>query len=145
VGRPLPALKSLDGGHRVIYAGSFSKVLFPSLRLGYLVVPESLAAAFARAHRLRHLGRATLEQRVVADFMAAGYFARHLKRMRALYAARRRTVADGLSVVFGDRITVDLGPGGMHLIARFTPGVSDVKLAQLAQAGGLQWRLSRAA
>jgi GntR family transcriptional regulator/MocR family aminotransferase len=137
VGRPLPALKSLDRRQRVIYASSFSKVLYPSLRLGYLVVPESLAAAFARSHCLRHLGHATLEQRVVAEFMAAGYFARHVKRMRALYAARRRAVADGLSAVFGDRIAVDLRPGGMHLIARFATCVSDVKLAQLAQAGGL--------
>jgi GntR family transcriptional regulator/MocR family aminotransferase len=113
-----------------------STSLYPSLRLGYLVVPESLVVAFTRANRLRHLGHATLEQRVVANFMAAGYFARHLKRMRALYAARRRALADGLSTVFGDRIVMDLKPGGMHLIARFGPGVSDIKLAQLAQAGG---------
>jgi GntR family transcriptional regulator / MocR family aminotransferase len=137
VGRPLPALKSLDRDQRVLYAGTFSKVLYPGLRLGYLIVPEPLAAVFARSHRLRHLGHATLEQRVVADFMAAGYFARHLKRMRALYAARRRALADGLSAVFGDHITVDLRPGGMHLIARFASCVSDVKLAELAQAGGL--------
>jgi GntR family transcriptional regulator/MocR family aminotransferase len=137
VGRPLPALKSLDRDQRVLYAGTFSKVLYPSLRLGYLVVPESLTAAFACSHRLRYLGHSTLEQRVVAEFMAAGYFARHLKRMRALYAARRRVLADALSAVFGDRITLDLRPGGMHLIARFASGVSDVKLAQFAQAGGL--------
>src|SRR5215470_8108958 len=137
VGRPLPALKSLDRNQRVLYAGTFSKVLYPSLRLGYLVVPASLVAAFMRSNRLRHLGSATLEQRVVADFMVAGYFARHLKRMRVLYAARRRALADGLSAVFGDRITVDLRPGGMHLIARFACCVSDVKLAQLAETGGL--------
>src|SRR5262245_52943888 len=69
--------------------------------------------------------------------MAAGYFARHLKLMRALYAARRRAVAEGLSTAFGDRIAVDLKPGRMHLIARIGAGVSDVKLAQLARACGL--------
>jgi GntR family transcriptional regulator/MocR family aminotransferase len=137
VGRPLPALKSLDHDQRVLYAGTFSKVLYPSLRLGYLIVPESLVSAFARSNRLRHLGHPTLEQRVTADFMGAGYFARHLRRMRALYASRRRALADGLSALFGDRITVDLRPGGMHLIARFTTRVSDVELADLAQAGGL--------
>jgi GntR family transcriptional regulator/MocR family aminotransferase len=137
VGRPLPALKSLDRDQRVLYAGTFSKVLYPSLRLGYLVVPESQVAAFTRSNRLRHLGHATLQQRVLADFMAAGYFARHLKSMRALYAARRRALADGLSAVFGDHIIADLRPGGMHLIVRFVSSVSDVKLAQLAQAGGL--------
>jgi GntR family transcriptional regulator / MocR family aminotransferase len=137
VGRPLPALKSLDRDQRVLYAGTFSKVLYPSLRLGYLVVPEQLVATFTRSNRLRHLGQATLEQRVIADFMSAGYFARHLRRMRSLYAARRRAVADGLSALFRDHITVDLRPGGIHLIARFTSNLSDVKLADLAQVGGL--------
>ena len=137
VGRPLPALKSLDRDQRVLYAGTFSKVLYPSLRLGYLVVPEQLIAAFTRANRLRYLGHAALEQRVIAGFMNAGYLARHIKRMRTLYAARRRAVADGLSVQFGDQIKVDLRPGGMHLIVRFPSGISDVRLADLAQADGL--------
>jgi GntR family transcriptional regulator/MocR family aminotransferase len=136
VGRPLPALKSLDRDDRVLYAGSFSKVLYPSLRLGYLVVPESLSDVFIRSIRLRHLGHATLEQRVVADFMAAGHFARHLKRMRALYGSRRRTLADNLSQALGDRVAVELSPGGMHLIARFGCGINDVELAELAEAHG---------
>ena len=136
VGRPLPALKSLDQDERVLYAGTFSKVLYPGLRLGYLVVPESLIDTFARSFRLRYLGHAMLEQRVVSDFMAAGHFARHLKRMRALYGARRRTLADNLCQVLGDRITVELRPGGMHLIARLARGLHDVELANLAQARG---------
>src|SRR5215470_9675246 len=136
VGRPLPALKSLDRDERVLYVGSFSKVLYPGLRLGYLVIPESLIDAFTRSIRLRYLGHATLEQRVVGDFMAAGDFARHVKRMRALYGARRRTLADNLSRVFGDRITVEPRPGGMHLIARPGRGLNDVELAKLAQACG---------
>jgi GntR family transcriptional regulator/MocR family aminotransferase len=136
VGRPLPALKSLDQDERVLYAGSFSKVLYPGLRLGYLVLPESLIDVFTRSIRLRSMGHATLEQRVVGDFMAAGHFARHLKRMRALYGARRRTLAESLSQALGDRITVELKPGGMHLIARVGRGLHDVELAKLAQACG---------
>jgi GntR family transcriptional regulator/MocR family aminotransferase len=144
VGRPLPALKSLDRDERVLYAGSFSKVLYPGLRLGYLVVPESLIDVFTRSIRLRHLGHATLEQRVVGDFMAAGHFARHIKRMRALYGARRRTLAHNLSQVLGDCITVELRPGGMHLIARLGRGLNDVELAKLAQAHGFAvYALSR--
>src|SRR5215469_8146332 len=144
VGRPLPALKSLDRYERVLYAGSFSKVLYPGLRLGYLVIPESLIDAFTRSIRLRYLGHATLEQRVVAEFMAAGHFARHLKRMRALYGARRRALADNLSQVLGDRITVEPRPGGMHLIARLARGLRDVELARLAQAHGFAvYALSR--
>jgi GntR family transcriptional regulator/MocR family aminotransferase len=135
-GRPLPALKSLDRDQRVLYTGSFSKVLFPGLRLGYLVVPEALVTAFARAGRLRHSGHPTFEQLVVADFMTEGYFARHLKGMRVLYAARRRALAEALAAVFGDRLTVDLEPGGMHLIAWLRRGVHDVELAKLAQSRG---------
>jgi len=136
-GRPLPALKSLDRTDRVLYAGSFSKVLFPGLRLGYLVLPQELVDTFNDAILSRSAGASTFEQRVVATFMREGYFARHLKRMRSLYAARRQTLADALSNVFGDRLVVDLEPGGMHLIARVASGVRDFELAGKARAGGL--------
>ena len=69
--------------------------------------------------------------------MTEGHFARHVKRMRDLYAARRQALGAALSVVFGTDIKVDLKPGGMHLIVRFGDGVRDVKLAKLAQSGGL--------
>jgi GntR family transcriptional regulator / MocR family aminotransferase len=135
-GRPLPALKSLDRADRVLYAGSFSKVLFPGLRLGYLVVPEELVEIFSGVVLNRSAGASTFEQRVVATFMREGYFARHLKRMRNLYAARRRALVDALSTVFGDRLVVDLEPGGMHLVARLGRDVRDTDLARKAQAAG---------
>ncbi len=135
-GRPLPALKSVDRADRVLYAGSFSKVLFPGLRLGYLVLPEELVATFTGAILSRSAGASTFEQRVVATFMREGYFARHLKRMRTLYAARRQALADALSAVFGDRLAVDLEPGGMHLVARVGGSVRDTDLARRAQAAG---------
>jgi GntR family transcriptional regulator / MocR family aminotransferase len=137
VGRPLPALKSIDRNQRVIYAGSFSKVLFPSLRLGYLVIPEELMETFGQASRRRHSGVSTLAQRAVTGFMADGHFVRHIRRMRGLYAARREALAEALAAVFGDRVKVDLKPGGMHLIARFADGVRDVASAKRAQAAGL--------
>src|SRR5215472_8377450 len=137
VGRPLPALKSIDRSDRVLYAGSFSKVLFPSLRLGYLVLPEDLVADFARANLHRSFGVSTLTQRIVAAFMIQGHFARHVKRMRDLYAARRKVLGAALSAVFGERIVVDLKPGGMHLIVRCPNRADDVQLAKLAQDAGL--------
>jgi GntR family transcriptional regulator/MocR family aminotransferase len=137
VGRPLPALKSIDRNERVLYAGSFSKVLFPSLRLGYLVLPRELVAAFTRANRRRNSGVSTLAQRAVTAFMAEGHFARHVKHMRGMYAARRNALAEALSEVFGDRAEVNLKPGGMHLIVRFRDSAHDVKLAKLAQSAGL--------
>jgi len=88
-GPPLPALKSLDRHERVVYCGTFSKVLFAGLRLGYVVVPDSQIAAFTAAcRRSLHGGCPELMQAVVADFIEEGHFARHIKRMRALYAKR---------------------------------------------------------
>ena len=137
VGRPLPALKSIDRNDRVLYAGSFSKVLFPSLRLGYLVLPEDFVAAFARANLHRSFGVSTLVQRIVSAFMGEGHFARHVKRMRDLYATRRKVLGAALSAVFGERIVVDLKPGGMHLTVQYSNRADDVQLAKLAQDAGL--------
>jgi GntR family transcriptional regulator/MocR family aminotransferase len=136
-GRALPALKSLDRGDRVLYAGSMSKVLFPGLRLGYLVLPEELLDAFAGAMRTGNAGAPVFEQRVVTAFMAAGHFGRHLKRMRGLYANRREALAQALTAVFGDRVSVDLQPGGMHLIMRWGRRPGDAGLALKARAAGL--------
>ena len=92
-GKPVPALQGLDRGSSVLFAGSFSKVLFPSLRLGYLVVPEDLLPRFLAAKSVA--GRSPLlEQAVLADFMAAGHFARHLRRMRQVYAERLAVLLD---------------------------------------------------
>jgi GntR family transcriptional regulator/MocR family aminotransferase len=137
VGRPLPSLKSLDRGQRVLYAGSFSKVLFPALRLGYLVVPPELESAFLRASRLQTCGLPVLEQRVVAAFMRNGHFARHVRRMRMLYADRRRCLATALHSTFGERVAVAMAAGGMHLLARFPGADDDSVLTKRAERAGL--------
>lgn len=137
-GAPLPALKSLDGHDRVLYAGSFSKVLFPGLALGYLVVPESLCSRFEEAARIWSNGSPQSTQAVVADFMREGHFPRHLKKMRLLYARRRAMLVAGLQKAFGDSMHVDLRSGGMHLIARLDGREEDdVTLARRAQQAGL--------
>ena len=136
-GRPLPALKSLDRDSRVIYAGSLSKVLYPGLRLGYLVLSDELVGRFEAIMQASSAGVPAFEHRVVTAFMAEGHFARHLKRMRNLYAARRRALAEALANVFGDRVAVDLQPGGMHLIARVADGQRDIELARKAREAGL--------
>jgi GntR family transcriptional regulator/MocR family aminotransferase len=136
-GRPLPSLKSLDRGQRVLYAGSFSKVLLPALRLGYLVVPPELSDAFHRAAKLLAMGQPALEQAVTAQFMQKGHFGRHIRRMRNLYGERRQALAAALRRVFGDACAVEMAAGGMHLMARFAGGESDTKLAKRALAAGL--------
>jgi len=136
-GRPLPALKSLDDAGRVFYAGSFSKVLSPGLRLGYLVVPPSELNRFYRGAELIAPSSSLLDQMVVADFMIEGHFARHLKRMRQLYAERRAALVSALEMVFGDKIAIDVPSGGMHVIGRIAGQRNDVALAARAQRVGL--------
>ena len=136
-GHRLPALKSLDRAGRVLYVGSFSKVLFPGLRLGYLVAPDELSVALQRALRLLQWGQPVPPQRAVAAFMTEGHFGRHLRRMRTLYAARRRALAEALGATFADRVTIELAAGGMHLLARFTGTMDDGTLARRAAEAGL--------
>jgi GntR family transcriptional regulator/MocR family aminotransferase len=121
----------------VLYAGSFSKVLFPALRLGYLVVPPELESAFLRAAKLLAKGQPVLEQRVVAGFMRDGHFARHIRRMRRLYAERRRALATALQAKFGERVVLEMPSGGMHLRARFSGIEDDSVLAKRAAQGEL--------
>ncbi len=136
-GHALPALKSLDQANRVLYAGSFSKVLFPALRLGYLVVPDELADAFTRASRLLTAGPPLLEQQVAAAFMDKGHFGRHLRKMRVLYASRRQALAQALSARFGKHVSIELAAGGMHILARFPGSTDDGNLARRAAQIGL--------
>lgn len=137
VGRPLPALKSLDQEDRVLYVGTFSKVLLPALRLGYLVVPESLTRQFDETCRLLHPNQNAFGETVIADFMAQGHFARHIRRMRQLYAERRSALAEALTEQLGDRFQLHLAAGGLHLLMRPRKRESDRLLVQRAQAHGL--------
>ena len=136
-GRPPPALKSLDKAERVLFGGSFSKTLYPGLRLGYLIVPDALNGAFQRAARLLLAGHSALEQRVTATFLERGHFARHIRRMRGLYAARKAALAEALTARFGDSVKIDPAGGGMHLLARFTGVADDGTLVRRAAAAGL--------
>ena len=137
VRRPLPALKSLDREERVLYAGTFSKVLFPSLRLAYLVVPPSQLKRFERACETTGGGCSHLMQAFVADFMAKGHFGRHIQRMRKLYAQRRSATLEAFREILGARAAIDEQPGGMHLILRLTSRQSDRTVVARMRAEGL--------
>jgi GntR family transcriptional regulator / MocR family aminotransferase len=115
-GRPVEALQGLDRQGRVIYAGTFSKLLFPGLRLGYLVLPESLIRPFGLAKALADTGCATLEQLVLADFIRDGHFERHLRRSRARNAARRAATIEAVGRYLGDRVEVAGANAGLHVL-----------------------------
>ncbi len=134
--RPLGALQGLDTNARVIYIGTFSKVLFPALRIGYLVVPRDLVSEFARHRESLDLFSPTLEQLVLAEFLSDGHFARHLRRMRALYHARRDALVRGLAQ-HAPMLVPHNTDAGLHVSAFLPRDVDDVALANLAAEHGI--------
>ncbi|MGY2231005.1 PLP-dependent aminotransferase family protein [Pseudomonas tolaasii] len=136
-GQPLAALKSQDLDDRVIYAGSFSKMLFPGLRLGYLVVPAALLEAFERGALALQQRSAQLLQLTAADFLEQGHFTRHLKKMRQLYALRRGLLVDALREHCAQLLRVDEQAGGINLLARLLVDVPDRVVADAAMGAGL--------
>jgi GntR family transcriptional regulator/MocR family aminotransferase len=136
LGKPLPALKSLDRGDRVLYVGTFSKVLSPGLRVGYLVLPETLVDRFTRLAQGLQPPPAHLVQAAIAEFMEQGYLARHIRRMRQLYAERRAALAEALAEQVPS-LVIELKPGGMHLLARLPRHVDDVTLVTRLNESGM--------
>ena len=134
--RPLPSLQGIDPYGRVIHFGTFSKLLFPALRLGYLVLPEDLVDPFVGAR----IGDSPpkLEQMVLADFMVEGHFYRHVRRMRALYARRHEVVRREAERLLGDVMTVEAPDAGMYLLARLDASVPDVAVSRAAAARGVE-------
>jgi GntR family transcriptional regulator/MocR family aminotransferase len=135
VSRPLPALKSLDRDGRVLYAGTFSKVLFPSLRLAYLVVPEAQVERFEEIAQAFAGGSPELTQAIVTAFIQEGHFARHIQRMRKLYAERRNLTVTGLENVLGEKVSIDAQPGGMHLLLRLAEQSDRELVARMRECG----------
>jgi GntR family transcriptional regulator/MocR family aminotransferase len=137
-GRPVPALQGLDAGGSVLFAGSFSKVLFPSLRLGYLVLPADLVerAAASRSVSCRH--PPLLEQRVLLDFIAEGHFARHLRRMREVYAERLATLLEGARQRLAGLLELSPVEAGLQTSGRLLVGLDAEQVARAAADRGVE-------
>lgn len=137
LGRPIPALKSLDTHGRVLYTGTFSKVLTPGIRLAYLVVPQELVGLFSRMIDTTQNHCPQLWQATAAAFIDTGHFAKHLRKMRALYAQRRAWLIDALHAELHPLLQVDIQAGGMHVVGRLTAAIDDRQAASRAQTLGL--------
>ena len=136
-GRPLAALQGLDKEGRVIYLGTFSKVLFPSLRLGYLVIPPDVVDAFVNARAILSRFSPSIEQAVLTDFIAEGHFARHIRRMRALYAERQAILVEAARRDLGGLLEVKPHEAGMHLVGWLPDGVDDQEVSEEASKHGV--------
>lgn len=136
-GRPVPSLQGLDGGRRVIYTGTFSKVLFPSLRIGYLVAPPGLVDAFVKGRVMADLHSAAIPQAALADFIEEGHFARHLRRMRKLYAERQACLIASAKAELAGLLEIEEHGAGMHSIGWLPHGVDDRSAARAAQRHNL--------
>ncbi|WP_233842807.1 PLP-dependent aminotransferase family protein [Dyella sp. 2HG41-7] len=128
-GRPLASLQGMDTDDRVIYVGTFSKVMFPALRVGYIVVPKDLVPAFAAVRDAFDTFSSTLYQAALADFIREGQFARHIRRMRMLYLERRTALLEAIDQYADNRLEVVGTHAGMQLAALLPPGVDDVALS----------------
>ncbi|HEX9067471.1 MAG TPA: PLP-dependent aminotransferase family protein [Ktedonobacterales bacterium] len=135
-GRPLEALQGMDTTGHVVYVGTFSKVLFPSLRLGYLVVPPALVDSFVATRGFIDTHLPLLDQLVLADFIGEGHYVRHVRAMRQVYLERRNTLTDALSTELGDMLTVTAPEAGLHLAAWLPPGMSATGAARRIAAHG---------
>jgi GntR family transcriptional regulator/MocR family aminotransferase len=135
--RPIASLQGLDADGRVIYVGTFSKVLFPALRLGYVVVPKDLVPAFSAARDAADIFSSTLYQAVLTDFIREGHFARHIRRMRMLYLERRNSLMKAIHIEMKDVLEVIGAAAGMHLVALLPPGINDVVVSKKAAQHGV--------
>jgi GntR family transcriptional regulator/MocR family aminotransferase len=136
-GRPLEALQGLRRDGRVIYVGTFSKVLVPALRLGYLVAPPELIDPLLLTRRFTDVHVPVLEQLALTDFIQDGHYDRHLRRMRRLYRRRRDLLQGELRRQLAGLIEVSVPDMGMALVGWLPPGKDDRRAAALAEAAGI--------
>ncbi|RDK02236.1 PLP-dependent aminotransferase family protein [Paraburkholderia lacunae] len=136
-GPPLPSIQGLAADTPVIYLGTFSKTMFPALRMGFMIVPANLVADVDEAlSEIARQGRVA-EQIALADFIDSGKYARHLRRMRRLYQQRRAALVDAIERHMGDLVTISSDSGGMHLTVRLDAPLHDQDVSAAAREHGL--------
>ncbi len=136
-GRPLASLQNLDQTERVIYVGTFSKTVFPALRLGCLIVPKNLIEVFRAARWSSDCHSPIFEQAILADFIAEGHFARHLRRMRTLYEKRQNILVEEAEKHLNGLLKVSRANSGMHLIGWLAEGLKAEEICEKAFENGL--------
>lgn len=137
---PVASLFGLSKAQRVIYLGTFSKVMFPGLRLAYLVVPEDLVDAFTIGNAELYREGRMIEQAALAEFIEAGHFSAHIRRMRGLYEQRRDALREAIESRFKEAVSTSGGLAGLHLLYKFRDAIDDTTLSSRALAEGIVFR-----
>lgn len=141
-GRPLAALQGLDSDNRVVYMGTFSKVLYPGIKIGYLVLPPALVTPFKNALYDLHRPGQLMVQAALAEFISQGHFATHLRKIRQIYGSRRealhRTLSRHMSARVSAKVTISSEESGLHLVLELPDYVDDVALSKLAAGSGIR-------
>jgi len=135
--RPLSSLQGLDSKEQVLYVGTFSKVMFPSLRIGYLVLPKRLVRAFCVARQVMDFCPPYLNQATMADFIQEGHFVRHVRRMRRIHFERQSSMIAALHQEFGDDLEIGNTDSGLNLVLWLPPRVNDVEVQRAAWSDGI--------
>jgi GntR family transcriptional regulator/MocR family aminotransferase len=136
-GPPLPSLQGLDGSGRVIYAGTFSKILHPALRLGYLVAPPKLVDSMIKIRSVIDQHSSPIDQATLARFLADGYFLSHIKRMRKIYGERRECFIKYFNHFLGDRFVLQIPEAGLHFVAWLRDGQALERVRGIASQIGI--------
>lgn len=139
-GPPIASLQGLDSADCTVYVGTLSKVLFPGLRLGYIVAPQAMIAPLVRARAVLDRHTAIVPQMVLADFMAEGHFGRHIKRTREAYAERQHALLGGIGRQLADELACGPSDSGLDLCVNFRGALDQEKVAQAALAAGIEVR-----
>ena len=135
--RPIASLQGMDAHGRVIYIGTFSKILFPALRVGYVVVPKDLVPVFSAVRDAEDIFSSTFYQAVLTDFIHEGHFARYIRHLRMLYLERRENLVNAMRKEIGNDLQVVGSDAGMHLVGLLPPAVDDMKVSEEAARNGI--------
>ena len=136
-GQPVPTLKSVDTSDRVIYVGTFSKSIFPSLRIGFIIAPVGLIETFEQVFNSFQSGTVTHHQAVIADFMDEGYFATHIRRMRSIYAERYHSLKDLSEVYLSEHLDIQPTQSGLHTVGYLKQNVNEISLSVALDKKGI--------
>lgn len=137
-GKPIPSLQGLNGENNVVYLGSFSKILIPSLRISYMVIPPSLLPIYKENMNKYNQTSSTIEQIALALYMKEGYLEKHIRKLRKLYAKKNQIIIESISSIMKDKVTIQGKESGLHILLEIKTDLSLKQITDLADMAGVK-------